>query len=421
MYLKHNNLNFYKLNSMTKIEYFFPRLNGWLSLSLDDYINLVFTQTDNNFNYINNFRHMPIKIKLNSDENSEPFLPSKLISGNYVEIFLQQELNLLSVNPKGTIILNPKKENQNIYDCWVQAKIISFDLVNNLLFLEYNDQIIIIDDLVKVRSLTEKKFNNKNLVLYYVKKISNSEYETIKKEIETLTADNNKNLFYKYDIIKSSLIFLGQKDIIPNLLKDLEQRYKSEESNNNSEFSATSRSEHSEEGSEKSEKKSKNSKLNEADILDQINNYKYKESFVFKNVFKKDAEKILKNIIIKNKFYITANNEEEFKIIIYGNDENNFYEEKNNFENNYKGYELSLERIINNKSEISLLAKKAKVKYIYFSRNYLYLIGEEKRISNFKVVLSLNMSYAKEIQKTNKETENIKKELNDFKKKNKLK
>ena len=159
----------------------------------------------------------------------------------------------------------------------------------------------------------------------------------------------------------------------------------------------------------------------EDEILNAINNYKYKESFVFNSLFKKDAEKILKIIFKKNKYFVTANNSDEFKIILYGNNETDFNEERDNFEKQYKDCKVKIEGTISNKSEINSLAQKAKVQYIYFTKNYLYLIGEEKSLTNFNKVFGFAMQYNEEIQRTNKETENIKKELNNFKKKNKIK
>ena len=419
---------------MTKLEYFFPRLNGWVSLSLEEYVNILFSQDDQKLHFVKNLRHLPLKLKLEPEEIIENFPTSHLISGNFIEIQLKQELNISASNQKGALQINSKEdENSKEYDIWVQAKIVSFDIGNNLLFLEYNDQIIIVDDLSKIRSLSEKRMAKIDLVLYFIKKISTSDYKSFKKEFDDLKNESNKILYQESNLIKSNLIIVLEKNCVNNLkiLKEFEEKYgnsREGESNTNSEFGITSRSGHSEEDSEKNEnksRKSKNSKNSnnvhdEEDLLNQINNFKFKQIFNFNTLFKKDAEKILKNVFIKNKFFVTVNNTEEFKIILYSNDENDFNEEKVNFEREYKDYVLNFEGSFN-KNEASSLAKKANVKYIYFGKNFIYLIGDEKSISNFKTVFNVNMEYTKEILKTNKETENIKKELHNLRKKHKIK
>ena len=60
-------------------------------------------------------------------------------------------------------------------------------------------------------------------------------------------------------------------------------------------------------------------------------------------------------------------------------------------------------------------------KLFCIDKKCLYLIGEEKNINNFKVVCNLTKQYSKEIQKENKEKENIQKELMSLKKKHKIK
>ena len=416
---------------MTKLEYYFPRLNGWVSLSLEEYVNILFGQDDQKLHFIKNIRHLPLKLKLESEDIPENFPTSHLISGNFIEIQLRQELNISASSQKGALQINPKEdENSKEYDIWAQAKIVSFDIGNNLLFLEYNDQIIIVDDLSKIRSLSEKKMPKMDLVLYFIKKISSSDYKSFKKEFDDLKTDSNKILYQESNEIKSNLIIVLEKNCLNNLkiLKEFEEKYgntRDGESNTNSEFGITSRSGHSEEESEKNENKSRKSRNSnpvhdEEDLLNQINNFKFKEIFNFNILFKKDAEKILKNIFTKNKYFVSAPNAEEFKIILYSNNENDFNEEKVNFEREYKDYALNFEGTLN-KNEVSSLAKKANVKNIYFGKNFIYLIADEKSISNFKTVFNVTMKYTKEIQKTNKETETIKKELDNFKKKHKIK
>ena len=97
---------------------------------------------------------------------------------------------------------------------------------------------------------------------------------------------------------------------------------------------------------EKSDKNKKSNGLNgEEDILNEINKFQYKKTFAYKSFFKKDSEKILKSIIKKNQYFISVLDSEEFKIIIYGNDEKDFNEEKGVLEKEYKPFEKKYEYI----------------------------------------------------------------------------
>ena len=64
---------------------------------------------------------------------------------------------------------------------------------------------------------------------------------------------------------------------------------------------------------------------------------------------------------------------------------------------------------------------KSKVKFINIDKKYIYLVGEEKNIKNFKAVLKISKQYSKEIQKESKEKDDIQKELESLKKKHKTK
>lgn len=435
---------------MSKIEYFLPRINGWLELNFDDYLSLLFEQEDQKFNKLRSFKGLPMKIIYSSEDSSdnkkkEEELENKnLVSGNFVEILLQQELCLEADNHKGTIsIINGNKNSKKAYNIWAQAKIVSSDIKNNLLLLEYNDQIIVVDNFTKIRELNEIKLTKNDLILYYIKKVTNSEYVQFKSQFDKISTQNGKELFNKFDAIKSSLLCLCNKCYIENLssLKELEERYgTNEESNNNSDVNGsnidsgkniigingiTSRSGRSEESSGGGEQKSERSKKSNAaheeeDILNEISGYKFKDSFVFKTLFKKDLEKIVSNLFKKNKYYMSKLSNEEFKLIIYNNKENEFSEEKNFFEKNYKALELK-SGINVNKNEVKNMASKTKVKFAYPEKKNIYLIGDEKSITSFKTVWEMSVKYSKEIQQKNKEKENIQKELIDLKKKYKIK
>ena len=95
-------------------------------------------------------------------------------------------------------------------------------------------------------------------------------------------------------------------------------------------------------------------------------------------------------------------------------------EEKNNFEKEYKQVKFESDIAVD-KNEIKDLAKKTNIKFIDIEKKNIYLIGEEKNINNFKVVWDMSKDYSKDIQKVSKQNEVIKKELQSFKKKNKIK
>ncbi len=156
------------------------------------------------------------------------------------------------------------------------------------------------------------------------------------------------------------------------------------------------------------------------DIKNEINEYKFKKCFSYRDKFRKDIEKNLGELFQKSKYYIGKNNDNNFDIIVYGNNEDDFMEEKNNFEKHYKQVKLESDPLLN-KNEISDLASKAKIKYFNVEKKNIYLVGEEKNINSFKTLWGINKKYSKEIQKSSKESENIQKELKTIKKKLKIK
>ena len=154
-------------------------------------------------------------------------------------------------------------------------------------------------------------------------------------------------------------------------------------------------------------------------MLNQISKYEFKQIFIYKSIFKKDAEKIMKSIIKKNKYLIINIDSEEFKIIIYGNNEADFNEEKKILEKQYKPELLDIEQTIN-KSEIIELTNRIKVKFIYFGKKTLYLVGDENSINSIRTMLKVKSMYSKEIQKSNREVQKIQKKLTDIKKEYKI-
>ena len=416
---------------MRIVEYFIPRLNGWLSLSLDTYISLLFSQEDKKFCKIKIPKGLPLTI---SEKDSKTQEELSLVPGNFIEVLIKQNLILETNNKKGQIQianLNNNQKESKSYDVWTRAKIISNDTNSKLLFVELNDQIIIIDNMELVRSLKEIRPTENTLLAYNLKQISNNEYNLIKEEFEQLllkNSNNNKLLYIKYDVINTSLLCFGNKDDLSNLLllKQHEKKNKKmngEEQNTNSDFSNPNSNNNligvkipagnSDNGMGKDI-------ILDNDIKNEINEYKYKKCFTYRDKFKKDIEKNLEELFQKTKYYVSKNNDNNFDIIVYGNNEDDFMEEKNNFEKKYKQVKLENDMVLN-RNEVNDLAMKSKIKFVNVEKKNIYLVGEEKNINNFRTLWEINKKYSKEIQKTSKENENIQKELQTFKKKLKIK
>ena len=254
-----------------RIEYFLREINGWVCLDIEEYINLNFRADDSKIKTIKSLQNIPIRIINDNEENSEKTNLENLISGNYVEALIEKELNLTVNFPKKiNITISSKENNKNIYDIWAQSKIISYDYTNNILFLQYNEELILIEDIFnKIRPLSKPKRLEYDISIYYIKKLSNAEYDKFKLEYEILEnniEEEKKYLLYQnYDSIKSSLIFVCPKDDIINFnfLKEYEDKYKYKYLNNddtNANSGITSRSGRSEE-SDKNESKSRISKI----------------------------------------------------------------------------------------------------------------------------------------------------------------
>ena len=422
---------------MKEFEYFIPTLNGWITISLENYLSLLSSQEEAKFSKIKIPKGLTLCEK---DPSIQKLTEKMLLPGNYIEIKLSQNI-ILEINKKNGRIqqkINLKKnEDSKDYETWTRAKIISYDENSKLLFVEINDNIEIIDNFDLIRPLKEIKCLKEELIAYNIKQISKNEYEKIKIEFDKAfnknnseEAESNINQIHEifYDNKKSLLSCIGNKDILKKLFifKQYEERYKkniSEEPNTNSDFSnpnsnnnligLKSPSGHSE--------TSENNNSNKNIILkEEINNYKFKETFTYRDIFRKDIQKEAEEVIQNCKYYIGKKYENNFDIIIFGNDEQEFNEEKNIFEKEYKQVVLDYD-IVADRNEINELAVKSKIKYVYIERKSLYLIGEEKNINSFRVVWNLKKQYSKEIQKENKEREDIQKELQSLKKKHKIK
>ena len=416
---------------MKSIEYFITRLNGWLSISLETYLSLLFSQEENKFSKIKIPKGMPIKaIEPDSSNKDEP----SLSPGNFVEVLVKQNLILETNNKNGQIQISNLSNGQKKlkeYDVWTRGKIISNDTDSKILFIEINDKIEIIDDMNLVRPLKEIRTTNNDFSAYYIKQISNSEYNSIKEEFDKLMAanSNNNKLFYiKYDIIKSSLLCFGNKNDLNNLLllNRQEEKYKknnnNEEQNNNSDSNPNSNNNllGIKGPSKESEDSDKKIIIVDGEKQNEINECKYKTSFTYREKFRKDLEKDFAEILQNCRYYIGKNIDNNFDVVIYGNNEDEYLKEKNTCEKKYKQVKLDSDTPLN-KNELSDLAMKSKVKYINIEKKSIYLVGEEKCINNFKTVWEMTKKYSKEIQRTSKENESIQKELQTFKKKHNLK
>ena len=426
---------------MKEFEYFIPQLNGWLSLYLEDLLLILFSRDESAFTKIKIPKGLPLCPK---DVSSQKIEKKLLLPGNFIETKINRNL-FLETNQKNSRIQLALNSNKNTYsinkDIWHRAKIISYDENTKLLFVEVNDNIEIIDNFDLIRPLKEIKYVKNDLLAYNIKSIQKSDYERIKNEIDKANnnnngdsiSDNNRIFEMKYDSKNSCFTCIGNRDIFRNisLLKQYEARNKkniSEEPYTNSDFSNPNSNNNligigikSPSGkSENSENNSNKNIILEKEIKEEINNYKYNFTLTYRDKFKKDIEKEAEELIQNCKYFIGKKYENNFDLTIYGNDEQDFIEEKNIFEKQYKQVMLESDATID-KNEINDLAIKSKIKFFCIDKKCLYLIGEEKNINNFKVVWNLTKQYSKEIQKENKEKENIQKELMSLKKKHKIK
>ena len=413
---------------MTTIEYFIPRLNGWLSLSLDNYLSILFSQEDKKFSKI----RIPKGLPINSIDKSSPSHKEISLSpNNFVEVLEKKNLILEPAEKKGQIQISSKNNNQKepkTYDVWTRAKIISTDKNSKITLVELNDQIIIIDDLEIIRPLREIKPTKNSLTAYNIKQISNSEYNLIKEEfdkIEATNSNNNKLFYIKYDVINSSLLCFGNKDELSNLLllKQHEERYKKSNNEENNSISDLSNpnSNNNLIGVEKANENSQKKLISlDNDIKNELDGYKFKYIYSYRDKFRKDLEKNFGELFQKCKYYIGKNKDNNFDLILYGNNEEDFMEEKNCLEKEYKQAKLESDIAID-KNEVKELAKKSNIKFVDIEKKNIYLIGEDKNIKNFKVVWDMSKDYTKDIEKVSKENESIQKELQTFKKKMKIK
>jgi hypothetical protein len=422
---------------MKEFEYFLPQLNCWLPISSEEYLSLLFPNEDSKFFKMK----IPKGILLYPilDSYQEKVSKKMILPGNFVEVKLSRHLFLEANKKNGRIqVKGMPPQSRDLgqkYEAWYRAKIISYDENSKLLFLEINDNVEIIDNFDLIRPLKEIKYIKKDLIAYKMGQIHKNEYERIKNELDKTNINNEESSepdkIYEihYDQNKLSLSIMGNRDSLGNItiLKQFEEKHKknmSEEPNTNSDFSNPNSNNNLigiKSPSRHSEVSEHNSNKNIIDLKVELNNYKFKQSFTYRNKFKKDMEKEAQEIIQNCKYYIgNSNDNNNFDITIYSNDEQDFKEEKNILEEQYKQVMVDCD-VIGDKNQINDLAIKSKVKFINIEKKTLYLIGEEKNINNFIAVWNLTKQYSKEIMKESKEKDDIQKELQSLKKKHKIK
>ena len=407
---------------MNTLEYFLHQINGWISLSLEEYLSISFSGDKNKFSKIKFTNNLPIQFVSSpkSDSNTEILL----VSGNFIEVLTNQYFTLEKGNKIGQIkISNSSNKQPNKYNVWVRAKIVTHDTESKLLFIEMNDEIHIIDNMEMIWPLQEVKLSHKDLIGYQIRKVLSNDYNSIKEKLENI--HESDNLFYcKYDIIKSSLLCICNKNDLNNisLLKEYEDNCK--DKNINSDFSYTN-SNQSLVGVKTFSEISDNSDNKVINTLDEetrneINKYKFKKHYIFREKFKKDLVKCIGEYVKKCKFCIGKNFEKNFDFVLCGNDETEFMEEKNILDNNFKQLKLNIDNSVD-KSKINDIAKISKIKFVSIENKHLYLVGEEKNINIFKSSFEIAQKYSKEKLKTSRENESLQKELQTFKKKTKIK
>ena len=420
---------------MKEFEYFIPHHNIWLTLSLEAYLSLLFPEEESKFTKIKIPKGLPLSLK---DPHSPKIPESMLLPGNYIEVKMVENLFLETNKKNGRVQLisnSEKSEYDTKYETWRRAKIISYDDNSKLLFVEINDNIEIIDNLDLIRPLKEIKYIKIDLIAYNIKQIQKNEFERIKNELNKIfnindEDDLNKIYEIKYDNKINILALIGNRELLRNIsiLKQYEDRHKkniSEEPYTNSDFSNPNSNKNligiktPSRHSETSENNSNKNIILEKEINEEINNYKFKQTFTYRYKFKKDLEKELENLIQNCKYYIGKIKDNNFDITLYGNDEQDFIEEKNIFEKQYKQVVIDSDASVD-QNEINDLALKFNIKYINEKKN-LYLVGEEKNINHFIALFNLKKKYSQEIQKQSKENEDIQKELMTFKKKHRIK
>ena len=94
---------------MKEFEYFIPTLNGWITISLENYLSLLSSQEEAKFSKIKIPKGLTLCEK---DPSIQKLTEKMLLPGNYIEIKLSQNI-ILEINKKNGRIqqkINLKKK-----------------------------------------------------------------------------------------------------------------------------------------------------------------------------------------------------------------------------------------------------------------------------------------------------------------------
>jgi len=224
------------------------------------------------------------------------------------------------------------------------------------------------------------KNNNNNLILKCLKNINENNIEIIKNIIK------NEKINFEFNEINKILILIGENEKIKEILLNIELKIKENEE-----------------------------KMKETE-LEKINKKKYKKELNFYLIFKEIIENEIKNLINEKKeinYSIFKENEKNFKLILYSNNQNELENIFNKI--NYK-QEIIISDSLINVTETKNLINKAKIKFNKVGKHKIFLLGNEKSIKSFKTLWNLTSNYSKQIENTTKEKENIQKEISSIKK-----
>ena len=363
---------------MNSIDFYCKEFNFWFSLSFYDFYvllkknNLLNEENEFKLNFENNF----FVINNNNNNNNE----IEFFSGKFIECKLKADFNV-EINNKEIFIKNFNVDDDNLNkEIWAIAKIINFDKENDFFLVEFCEEIFLIDSIKNLRKISNLNNNNNNkLILKCLKNINENNIEIIKNII-------NENINFEFNEINKILILIGENEKINEILLKIELKIKENEE-----------------------------KMKETE-LEKINKKKYKKELNFYLIFKEIIENEIKNLINEKKeinYSIFKENEKNFKLILYSNNQNELENIFNKI--NYK-QEIIISDSLINVTETKNLINKAKIKFNKVGKHKIFLLGNEKSIKSFKTLWNLTSNYSKQIENTTKEKENIQKEISSIKK-----
>lgn len=371
---------------MNSIDFFSKEFNVWFSLSFYDFYLILKKK-----NLLNESNEFELNFKNNFVMKKEENLKNKeFFSGKFVECKLKADFNIEINNENEILISNFNVNDENLTkEIWGIGKIITFDIENDFFLVEFDEQIFLIDSVKNLRPISNFNNNNNNnkFILKCIKNFNENNHEIIKNIIN----ENNNFINAEFNEINNCLILIGENEKIKEILNKIELKTKENEE-----------------------------KMKESE-LEKINKKKYKKELNFYLIFKEIIENEIKNLnkdkkeneIINYSIFKDTENEKNFKLILYSNNQN----ELENFFNkiNYT-QEIIINESLINVTETKNLINKAKVKFNKVGKHKIFLLGNEKSIKSFKTLWNLTSNYSKQIHDTTKEKENLQKEISSFKK-----